>query len=158
MVRWIIAGLVLIVAGIAMAGIGFSGSMEDKAVQQRGTKTIAAVVDKKEEVDRDSDGDEQETYWLHLKFFDLKQAEHNTRRSVDKDVFDKTDIGATVDIKYLEDNPEIVRLKAETEQDPMILAYVLGAMGGVTASLGIGVIIMGVKAKGQRPPDSAPNH
>lgn len=81
-----------------------------------------------------------------MKFFDLKQGEHSAECSVEKDAYDRTNIGDTVPVKYLPEKPEVVRLESETEGDPMVLTYALGIVGGAIGLLGVYAMWFGAKA------------
>lgn len=143
--RYNVIGVLFVIVGIAVAVMGVFGSAEEKQVKEYGEKTIAAVVDKRIEETKEDDGDKSERYLLGLKFFDLKQGEHNAVRSTEKDAYDKTNIGDTVPVKYLPEKPEIVRLESETDGDPMVLTYALGIMGGVIGLLGVYIMWFGAK-------------
>jgi hypothetical protein len=152
--RNILIGATLIVVGFMVFIIGVNSGIEDSQVKKNGEQTSAAVVDKGVEEETDSDGDKSERYWLGLKFFDLKQGEHNAKRTVDKDDYDKTKIGDMIEVKYLPEKPEVVRLLQETEGDPMIITYALGIIGSIIGVLGIFCIITGIKQKGANPQPS----
>jgi hypothetical protein len=152
--RNIILGAALVIIGLMVFVMGVYAGIEDTQVKKHGEQTPAAVVDKGMVEETDSDGDRSERYWVALKFFDLKQAEHNAKRSVEKDEYNRTKVGDLVEVKYLPEKPEVVRLLNETEGDPMIVTYALGIVGSIMGALGIFCVVTGIKQKGANPQPS----
>lgn len=123
--------------------------MHQKDIKDHGEAATATIMDKNERIERSTHHEsrhghshrteKRETkYFYVLEFADKEGKKHMVRHDTSRANWDMHEKGQTVDIKFLESNPEDVRLDKEVEGDPMLAFYVCGGIGGLMVLGGLG--------------------
>ncbi|MBX9572622.1 MAG: DUF3592 domain-containing protein [Candidatus Obscuribacterales bacterium] len=147
----IISTIILMVIGLMLCGVGFYTSMHQKDIKEHGVEATATIVNKDQRIERHTDYDthnghryrheKQETkYFYQLEFSDKGGVKHIAKHDLSYDNWKKHEKGETVEIKFLENNPDDLRLLKEVEGDPMIAFYVCAGIGGLLIVGGVGYL------------------
>lgn len=147
----IVSTIILIVIGLVMCGIGYFTSMHQKDIKEHGVEATATIVDKDQRIERKTDyethsghryrTEKHEThYYYKLEFLDKAGIKHLAKHDLSHDLWKKHERGDTVEIKFLENNPDDLRLLKEVEGDPLMALYICGGIGGVMILGGLGYL------------------
>lgn len=147
----IISTIILVIIGLVIGGVGFFTSMHQKDIKDHGVAATANIIDKDQRIERRTEyethhghrtrHEKHETkYFFQLEFPDRNGTKHLVRHDTSYDNWKKYDKGGSVDIKFLENNPEDLRLAKEVEGDPMMAFYICGGIGGLMVLGGLGYL------------------
>lgn len=128
------SGLGMILIGLTIAFLGYWGSAEERQIRDHGVETMATIVNKGSDNDRDN-----ARHFFNLSFTD--KTRHVATRNVDQALWDSMRVGERVAIKYLPKHPTRLRLVSEM-RDPNEMFYWLGAIGGGLSLTGLGFMFL----------------
>ncbi|MEM9474809.1 MAG: DUF3592 domain-containing protein [Pseudomonadota bacterium] len=127
-VSLIAAAVMILVGGLAL-GYARSAMLFDRD----GVVTQAEILHRRVEVSRDSDGDEQRSYYVRFLFDTPTGQTVNRDRSVPRGVYDETIVGEPRDIRYLPYAPErfehTIGANAANGRTARLIGWIVGAVG-----------------------------
>lgn len=129
------SGLGMILIGLAIAILGYFGSIEEQQIKAEGIQTKATIVSKGTDSDR-----EHPRRFFNMTFLDRQSQSHAWTRNVDDALWQTRKVGDQIAIKYLPDAPRKARMVDEL-QNPFEMLFWLGSLGAVMAAAGIGFIV-----------------
>lgn len=146
----IIASIVLVIIGLVVAGLGFYSAAVQKDIKDHGVATTALITDKDERiehhVDYEGSGSSRHRterteyhYFYVLDFNDKAGNKQAIKRDLAKEIWKTHEKGQSVDIKYLEKDPQKLRLAQELEGDPNKDLYIFGGIGVFLILAGAGI-------------------
>jgi hypothetical protein len=145
----LVSGTIIFFIGLAVLMSSLLWN-DEKTVRETGTEAKAIVLNKQAVTYADKDGHTGEHYFVDFEFADDKAAKHQGRRTVHQDVYNSATIGQTIDVKYLPNKPDVVRVTAESDADSG-LGPTLSGIGSLLIFAGMGVILWSAtKFKAQR--------
>ncbi|MHA3770167.1 DUF3592 domain-containing protein [Verrucomicrobiota bacterium sgz303538] len=130
-------GLTFVLAAFVFLPFTVSEKQTHQKLLAGGEKTEAAVVDRGQ-----LNNDESKSHWLKMQYYDLALKEYVHQQAVPKELWDKYQIGSTIPVRYLRENPEKVSPEAMLA-DPewktlQTMGFTFGTIGVAIVGLAMG--------------------
>jgi hypothetical protein len=111
--HWLWVPLILLAAGVLFSWDGLSRIAEANRLAREGVDTVAIVTGREIRTERGSNGATHTRYYVSYRFNTTSDMMLNTRASVAAATYHAVEIGQSVTVRYLPDNPGTNRLALE---------------------------------------------